>query len=238
MPEPDRDQKLTSLIRSFGRKGGRPLSARQQGLIDNLLPELSLPDEAGRLQAPLDLFEKRPKALWLEIGFGGGEHVAAQAEANPDVGYLACEVFVEGVAKCLTAVEEKALKNVRFWTEDARDLVDRLPDQSLDRVFILFPDPWPKKRHQKRRIIQPEFLDALARVMKPGAKLRFATDVRSYADEALERFISHDAFDWFAEKADDWRKAPEDHFRTRYESKNLGDIAPVFYELICKPAQP
>lgn len=212
-------------IRSFGRIGGRPLSARQQALIETRLPELAMPETGN----PLSAFDPRPDSFWLEIGFGGGEHVAAQAEAHPQVGYLACEVFVEGVAKCLTAVEERALANVRFWTEDARQLISRLPDASLDRVFILFPDPWPKKKHHKRRIIQPDFLDALARVMKPGAHLRFATDVRSYADEAMQKFLADGRFLWHAEKADDWRMPPADHVRTRYQAKNLGDIAPVFY---------
>lgn len=213
-------------IRTFGRTGGRPLSARQQRLIDERLPQVAIPVEGN----PLSAFGDRPDRFWLEIGFGGGEHVAAQAKANPDVGYIACEVFVEGIAKCLTAVEEDGLTNVRFWTEDARQLIEHLPDACLERVFILFPDPWPKKKHHKRRLIQPDFLDELARVMKPDAELRFATDVRSYADEALAKFLAHGRFVWLAEKADDWRTPPEDHVRTRYESKNLGDIAPVFYD--------
>lgn len=230
MPEQDRDPKLNSPIRSFGRKGGRPLSGRQQSLVDNLLPRLRLPGEASGLETPLKLFDAEVSQLWLEIGFGGGEHVSAQAKANPNAGIMASEVFIEGIAKCLTDINEMALRNVRLWDEDARDLVDLLPDACLDRVFILFPDPWPKKRHQKRRIIQPDFLKALTQVMKPGARLRFATDVRSYADEALTIFMAEDRFSWLAETADDWRKPPADHFRTRYETKNLGDIAPVFYE--------
>ncbi|MGB3625113.1 MAG: tRNA (guanosine(46)-N7)-methyltransferase TrmB [Henriciella sp.] len=182
------------------------------------------------MKAPATLFETSPGEVWLEIGFGGGEHVSAQAQANPDVGILASEVFVEGLAKCLSDIEEKALKNVRLWDEDARELVDLLPEASIDRVFILFPDPWPKKRHHKRRIIQPDFLDALSRIVTPGGRLRFATDVRSYADEALEKILTHGAFDWQASKADDWRRPPEDHVRTRYETKNLGDIAPVYFD--------
>ena len=217
-------------IRSFGRTGGRPLSARQQRLVDELLPVLHLPSGAAELSEPEALLDVPPEELWLEIGFGGGEHVAAQARANPQAGLLACEVFVEGVAKCLSAIEEGKLANVRLWTEDARELVDRLPETCLDRVFILFPDPWPKKKHHKRRIIQPGFLDALTRVMKPSARLRFATDVRSYADEALAKILAHGRFDWLANTADDWRRPPADHVRTRYEAKNLGDIAPVFYE--------
>ncbi len=206
------------------------MSGRQQSLVDNLLPRLRLPGDANALKQPLGLFDAEVGQLWLEIGFGGGEHVSAQAKANPDVGIMAGEVFVEGIAKCLSDIEDMALKNVRLWDEDARELVDLLPDACLDRVFILFPDPWPKKRHQKRRIIQPDFLTALRRVMKPGARLRFATDVRSYADEALSIFLAAEGFNWLAEKADDWRQPPADHFRTRYETKNLGDIAPVFYE--------
>lgn len=224
------DPKTT--LRTFGRTGGRPLSGRQQRLIDTRLPELRIVlPETGKLD-PAALFDGKAGALWLEIGFGGGEHASAQAKANPDIGLMASEVFVEGVAKCLSDIEEMGLTNLRIWDEDARELVAALPDASLDRVFILFPDPWPKKKHQKRRIIQSDFLDALARVMKSGARLRFATDVRSYADEALERFIAHPAFEWQAEKADDWRVPPADHIRTRYETKNLGDIAPVFYEFL------
>ena len=221
-----------SPIRSFGRTGGRPLSARQQKLIEIVLPRLRIPADRDALSAPETLFEPAAETLWLEIGFGGGEHVSAQAKANRQTGILASEVFVEGIAKCLTDIQEMELTNVRIWDEDARALVDLLPDDCLDRVFILFPDPWPKKKHHTRRIIQPDFLDALARVMKPGARLRFATDVRSYADEALERFLAHPAFEWTARRADDWRLPPGDHVRTRYEAKKLGDIAPVFFDFV------
>lgn len=206
------------------------MSGRQQSLVDNLLPRLRLPDEAGALKGPLELFDAKVSQLWLEIGFGGGEHVSAQAKANPDAGIMASEVFIEGIAKCLSDIDDMGLQNVRLWDEDARELVNLLPDTCLYRVFILFPDPWPKKRHQKRRIIQPDFLRELSRVMKPGARLRFATDVRSYADEALTIFLAEPSFEWLAKTADDWRTPPPDHFRTRYETKNLGDIAPVFYE--------
>lgn len=194
---------------------------------------MRIPADAEGLEKPTSLFETRPDGLWLEIGFGGGEHVSAQAKANPDIGILASEVFIEGLAKCLSDIEEMGLRNVRLWDEDARELVDLLPEACIDRAFILFPDPWPKKKHHKRRIIQPDFLDAFARIMKPGARLRFATDVRSYADEALEKFIAHKSFNWQAGKADDWRRPPADHFRTRYETKKLGDIAPVFYDFTC-----
>lgn len=194
------------------------------------MPRLRLPGDADALKQPLGLFDAEVGQLWLEIGFGGGEHVSAQARANPAVGIMASEVFVEGVAKCLSDIEEMSLTNVRLWDEDVRELITLLPDGCLDRVFILFPDPWPKKRHHKRRIIQSDFLDEITRVLKPGAALRFATDVRSYADDALLRFLQHPALEWQANRADDWRVAPEDHFTTRYETKQLGDIAPVFFE--------
>ncbi len=224
-------EKKKQALRTFGGRNGRRLSPRQQGLIDNLLPTLrvSLP-EAGHLE-PTDLF-RDVETIWLEIGFGGGEHVSGQAKSNPATGILASEVFSEGVAKLLGQIEDDALTNIRLWPQDGRDLVDGLTPASIDRAFILFPDPWPKTRHQKRRLIQPEFLDALARIIKPGGGVRFATDVRSYADEALERFLAHPAYEWTAIKADDWRIAPTDHIETRYQTKKLGDIAPVYFDFI------
>ncbi|MEO1553781.1 MAG: tRNA (guanosine(46)-N7)-methyltransferase TrmB [Pseudomonadota bacterium] len=173
--------------------------------------------------------------IWLEIGFGGGEHVSGQAKAHPEVGLLASEVFSEGVAKLLGQIEDEALDNIRLWPADGRKLVEGLAPNCIDRVFILFPDPWPKTRHQKRRLIQPDFLDDLMRVIKPGGRLRFATDVRSYADEALERFLINPAYVWTANTASDWRDAPIDHVTTRYQTKKLGDIAPVYFDFIVNP---
>ena len=224
---------LKKPLRTFGRRGGRPLSARQHNLIETLLPKLRVPISGAAQLDPASLFESA-REIWLEIGFGGGEHVSGQARANPDVGILASEVFVEGMAKCLGQIEDAGLSNVRLWEEDARELMAGLSDACLDRAFILFPDPWPKTRQQKRRIIQPDFLGDLARLMKPGGRVRFATDVRSYADAALERFLAHPGFEWTATCADDWRKAPVDHIQTRYQMKQLGDIAPVYYDFICR----
>ncbi len=216
-------------LKTFGRRGGRPLSGRQKVLMDEALPRLQVPIVAGEQLDPKQVFPNMDE-IWLEIGFGGGEHVSGQARKAPSVGILASEVFFEGIAKLLGQIEDQKLQNVRVWPEDGRQLVDGLQDQSIDRAFILFPDPWPKARHQKRRIIQPDFLDALARVMKPGGRVRFATDVRSYADEALERFTAHPAFDWTATCADDWRNVPADHVETRYQQKKLGDVDPVYYD--------
>ena len=213
-------------IRSFGRIGGRALSARQQALVDDLLPKLTVPDG---LRDPKDLFPDL-KETWLEIGFGGGEHLAEQARRHPDVGFIGCEPFIEGMAKALTQVDADGLSNVRLRMDDARPLVDALAPGSLDRVFIMFPDPWPKKKQQKRRLIQPDFLDSLHRACRTGARVRFATDVASYADEALGRFRQHGGYRWLAERADDWRTAPADHVTTRYETKRLGDCAPVWFD--------
>ncbi|HRX74900.1 MAG TPA: tRNA (guanosine(46)-N7)-methyltransferase TrmB [Hyphomonas sp.] len=213
-------------IRTFGRVGGRALSPRQQELVETLLPQLTVPDG---LRDPAALFPGL-KEVWLEIGFGGGEHLAEQARRHPDVGFIGCEPFIEGMAKALTQVETLGLGNVRLRMDDARPLVEGFAPGSLSRVFIMFPDPWPKKRQQKRRLIQPDFLASLHRACRTGARVRFATDVASYADEALLRFLQDDGFRWLAESADDWRKAPADHVTTRYETKKLGDCAPVWFD--------
>lgn len=218
-------------LRTYGRRGGRPLSARQQNLVETLLPKIRVPVTQPGETDPLSLFSV-PKEIWLEIGFGGGEHVSGQAARHPDIGILASEVFIEGVAKLLGQVEDAGLENVRVWEEDAREMMTGLKSGSINRAFILFPDPWHKVKHHKRRLIQPDFLDDLARLMKPGGRVRFATDVRSYADEALEKFLAHPAFEWMATCADDWRNAPKDHIQTRYQTKNLGDVLPVYYDFV------
>jgi tRNA (guanine-N7-)-methyltransferase len=209
-------------LRSFGRIKSRPIKPRQAALMETLLPKIAID------LAKVELGER----TWLEIGFGGGEHLAAQAAAHPEALLLGAEPFLNGAASALRHVEEAGLSNVRLHVGDARDLLAALPDGAIERVFVLFPDPWPKTRHQKRRLVQPAFVAELARVLKPGGRLRFATDVASYADEALARFLKEPRLAWTAGRADDWRKAPPDHVTTRYEEKKLGDIAPVFLDFI------
>ena len=216
-------QKPFGPLRSYGRVKSRPIKPRQQGLLDTLLPKISIDPAA---------LPALPGETWLEIGFGGGEHMAVQAARHPDVVILGAEPFLNGVASAVRHVEELALKNVRVLHGDARELVAALPDASIARAFVLFPDPWPKARHHKRRIIEPTMLKELARVLKPGGGLRFATDWADYADWTLERVLACGMFDWPAERADDWRAPPADHVTTRYEEKKLGDCAPVFLDFV------
>ena len=216
-------------LRSFGRIKARPIKPRQAALMDTLLPAIAVPDPKAGAVDPRALMP-HAKEVWLEIGFGGGEHMAAQAARRPDALVIGCEPFLNGVASALRHVEEGDLKNVRIHADDARDLVDALPDASVDRVLILFPDPWHKARHNKRRLIQGETAQALARILKPGGRLRFVTDWKDYADWALERLGRTPGLRWLAEEADDWRVAPPDHVVTRYEEKKLGDTPPIFLE--------
>jgi tRNA (guanine-N7-)-methyltransferase len=186
-----------------------------------LLPRLRVPiPETGFLD-PFDLFQPRPRDVWLEVGFGGGEHLAAQAESHPDVGLLGCEPFVDGVARLLGHVDERGLENVRILDDDARLLLTALPDACLSRVFVLFADPWPKKRHHKRRFIGPGNLDALARVLADGGELRFASDHDGYVRWALRHLTGDRRFRWIVGGPADWRRRPDGWVETRYEAKAL-----------------
>ncbi|CAN5212576.1 tRNA (guanosine(46)-N7)-methyltransferase TrmB [soil metagenome] len=223
-------------LRSFGRIKSRVIKPLQAALFDTLMPRVALPDPSA---APIDLHALMPGAaeVWLEIGFGGGEHLAAQAARRPDVLMIGCEPFLNGVASMLRHIEDGGLKNVRLHADDARAVVEALPDASLDRILILFPDPWQKARHNQRRLISDAFALGLARVLKPGGTLRFVTDWKDYADWALERFLRTPGLAWLAEEAGDWRIAPDDHVVTRYEQKKLGDTAPLFLEFRREAAQ-
>ena len=213
-------------IRSYGRLKSRPIKPRQAALMETLLPQLRVPAEPFD---PRTLMADAVEA-WLEIGFGGGEHMAGQAARRPDVLVIGAEPFQNGVASAVRHVDEQGLGNVRLHDGDVRELLGRLPEASLARVFVLFPDPWPKTRHHKRRLIQPDTVAELARVLRPGGALRFASDWADYVDWALARFAADPAFRWTAEAACDWRAPPADHITTRYEEKRLGDCAPVFLD--------
>ena len=227
----------------YGRRRGRRLRTGLRTLLEDLLPrlEIVLPEAGGTLD-PAALFdtpragraperlpaaarrgaEPWPEAISLEIGFGAGEHLAWQAERHPQSGFLGAEFFVNGVAGLLREVGRRGLCNVAIYQGDGRDLLDALPERSLDRVYVLFPDPWPKTRHHKRRLIRKNTLDRLAAVMKDGAELRLATDAMDYVQWMLERLIRHPDFEWLARGCRDWHERPADWPPTRYELKALG----------------
>jgi tRNA (guanine-N7-)-methyltransferase len=190
--------------------------------VDELLPRIAvkLPPDDSALD-PLALFPEDIKEVWLEVGFGRGEHLASQAKHNPDIGMIGCEPFINGVAGLLQKVDEEGLKNVRILHDDARLLLKALPDASISRFFLLFPDPWPKTRHHKRRFVSPENLGHLARVLKDDAEFRFGTDHMDYCRWTLVHLLAHPGFEWTAEGPDDWRVRPADWPPTRYESKAL-----------------
>ncbi len=224
-------------LQSFGRRKGRKLSPRQDALVADLLPRLRLDlpgtgavdlsnafcaqssSSDGASDSASIADSKRPRDVWLEIGFGGGEHLIWQSTQHRDVDFLGCEPFLDGVVKVLDAVATKGLSNIALYDDDARELLRVLPAVSISRAFILFPDPWPKKKHHKRRLISKVTLDLLARVLKPGAELRIGTDIADYARVILAAILRHDSFNWPAKGPQDWRVRPSDWPQTRYQQK-------------------
>lgn len=207
----------------YGRRHGHRLSVRQAARLNDTLPDLSvtLPAEAGAWLRPADLFQPGVRRFALEVGFGGGEHLAELAATRSDWGFIGCEPFVNGLVQLLAKIEAEGLANIRIHKGDARDVMERLAPASLDAVFVLFPDPWPKKRHWKRRFFGSDTLAVLSRIMKPGAELRLASDIQGYVQWSLVHILASGAFDWCAETARDWRDRPEDWPTTRYEAKAL-----------------
>ncbi len=217
---------------SFGRRRARALTTQRAEALYALLPQfvITLP-ESGKICCA-DYFP-RAEALWLEIGFGGGEHLLAQARAHPAIGMMGAEVFENGVIRAVRAIKEENTTNIRLFPDDVRLLLLRLPDACLDRVFILFPDPWPKRKHSKRRLINPETLGLLARVMKKGATLRIATDDVHYLRFILAQLLHNVDFAWQAVSSKDWLTPPLDHHPTRYEAKaRKQGKTPIFLNLI------
>lgn len=209
----------------YGRTHGKTLRARQANLMETLLPGVSISLEEGEV-APAALFGPETREFWLEIGFGGGEHLAFQAARNPDVGIIGCEPFINGVAKLVDEIEREKLGNIRIHADDARFLLEKLKPGSISRVFILYPDPWPKKRHKKRRFINDETLALIARALKKGGELRFASDIPDYVAWTLAHIRRHNVkgrsrFEWQADAPADWRERPADWHETRYEAKAI-----------------
>ncbi len=222
--------------RVYGRRKGRPLRKHKTSLVETLLPGLRLPVlQPGDHIEPTALFGKPVDDVWLEVGFGSGHHLAWQAEHNPGIGLLGAEPFLNGVAGLLSLVEQAGLENVRILPDDARPLLDALPEASIGRAFVLFADPWPKKRHWERRFIGPDTLSRLARVLKDGAELRLASDDMGLLRWMLEHTLKHPAFEWTARSPADWRERPADWPPTRYEEKAIeAGRKPVFLRFVRK----
>ena len=203
----------------FGRRKGHKLRPRQTELLETLLPRLAI--DLSR-PAPADLtvlFLTPVNDIALEIGFGGGESMIARASEQPNIGFLGVEPFVNGMAKALAAIENGKQRNIRLHFDDAAGLIDWLPASSLGRIDLIHPDPWPKRRHWKRRFVQDEMIRRLARILRPGGEFRFVTDIADYATWTLLRFLRSDEFAWTARSADDWRKPWPGFTPTRYHTK-------------------
>ncbi len=205
-----------SIRRLYGRRTGHKLRAGQAALVERLLPRVSVPD-TGPIDAPTLFGDTRP--LWLEIGFGRGEHMAGQAAANPDTGIIGAEPFLDGVVGALMEIDGGGLANIRLHMGDALDILDRVAPASLDRVFLLHPDPWPKTRHAKRRFVNPGPLDLVARALKPGGEFRVGTDHPVYCQWTCMQMATRNDFEWLAERPHDWQVRPDDWPQTRYEAK-------------------
>lgn len=202
----------TEQYRTFGRTKGRSLTSTQQEVMDRVYPKV-------RWECGEEKTRDKSRPLWLEVGFGAGEHMAHQAQLNPDVDILGAEPFLNGVAKAVYHIDENNLSNIHLFQGDVRRVLSEMEADTLDRVFVLFPDPWTKTRHHKRRLISEEFLTEIHRVLKPGAEFRFASDIIHYVDWTLTRVYKMGGFDWPVHTVSDWRVPPHDWCPTRYEAK-------------------
>jgi len=204
----------------YGRQQDKPLKPRQTRLMTELLPKIAVPLDQGTTLNLKEVFPDKDQ-IWLEIGFGGGEHLAWQATQNPSIGMIGAEPFLNGVAKLLSHIENSSIDNIRILHGDARALMEALPTNSLSRLFVLHPDPWPKKRHFKRRMISPWFFREAARILVPEAQLRIASDIPDYIRWTLMHAQNAPDFIWTAKTANDWQQRPADWPQTRYEAKAL-----------------
>ena len=217
--EHDREHDREQSRAFFGRRKGHKLRPNQQRLVDTLLPRLAV-DLTQPAPAALNALFPVPVAdVQLEIGFGGGEYLTAQAQSEPAKGFIGVEPFVNGMAKALAAIDSKDLRNIRLHFDDAADLISWLPQHSLARIDLIHPDPWPKRRHWKRRFVQDDMVTRLARILRPGGEFRFVTDIADYAAWTLQRLLHSREFEWTAECADDWRKPWPGFLQTRYNVK-------------------
>ncbi len=205
----------------YGRRRGKPLSPRRVGLMATDFQSLVIDIERPSPRDLADLFPHAPSEVSLEIGFGGGEHLVAGAAAAPVAGFIGVEPYLNGMASAVAAIHDAGLANIRLFDGEASRLLDWLPPASLAAVDLLYPDPWPKKRHWKRRFVSAGNLDRLARALKAGGLFRFASDIPSYVEWTLVHMLRHPAFAWTAERVGDWREPFPDWPGTRYEAKAL-----------------
>ena len=223
----------------YGRRKAKTLKAAQAEAYETVLPELLI--DIGR-QAPdmlADLFPHNPKTVVLEIGFGGGEHLLHRAGLHPEIGFIGCEPFVNGMAKAASGVVERKLTNIRFYDEDATDLLDWLPSESLSRIDLLYPDPWPKKRHWKRRFLNADNVRRFHRLLDAGGEFRFASDIESYVNWGLRHVLDFKSengtgFEWTAQKAGDWHEPWPEWLSTRYEQKAIREGRTPAYFIFTK----
>jgi len=205
----------------YGRKQGHKLNLHQQNLIDRLLPALAIDPERPQPDRYFQTASPPPRRFALEIGFGGGEHLLARAQQNPDIGFVGCEVFKNGVAKLLRGIDDHNIQNIRIYPEDIRDLLTVFPDQTFEAIYLLYPDPWPKVRHHKRRFISPEHLDQICRLLTSDGRFYFASDIADYVSWTLAHIRCHDGLIFEATSAADWRNPFTGWPGTRYEAKAI-----------------
>lgn len=211
----------------WGRRKGRPLNKMRSESLDIILDKYGIDVEkviqSKDILSVSEILDEAcsGKEIWLEVGFGNGEHILTQAMRNPDVLFIGCEPFINGIAALAKDIVEQDVKNIRIWNDDAHFLIEKMPDDCISRAFVLFPDPWPKAKHAKRRFIRQETLGIFSRIMKSGAILRMATDVEDLAQWMLEQAREHPDFQWCKESQTDWNKPPEDWVQTRYQTKGF-----------------
>ena len=219
----------------FGRRKGQKLRGRKRRLMEEALPLLMVDPSATPPASLAELFPDTCSRFQIEIGFGGGEHLAHQATTNPTTGYIGVEPFINGMAKMLGEIEDHDLNNVRLYNDDATQLLDWLPSDSIDQIDLLYPDPWPKKRNWKRRFVNERNLQRFARVLKPGGRFRFASDIDTYINWTLRHVRSCDLFDWQARRPEDWQQPWQGWVRTRYEAKAIREgRTPCYLEFVLK----
>lgn len=226
MPEKAARQEL----KFYGRRKGKTIKTTRAAAHKIVMPwaEIKLPESPAHL-SPTTFFDMPVKDVWLEIGFGNGEQLVHQALQHPEIGMIGCEPFLNGVAALCRDIKEKNIRNIRIWQDDARLLMPRLKSHSIGHCLLLNCDPWPKKKHHKRRFVQQETLDELHRLLKKGAEFRMSTDDPSLAKWELEKTYFHKGFKWLAESCTDWQNRPDDMLETRYQKKGLQQGRPTVF---------